>query len=367
MVDPEWVARSRALPLAIAPGALTDRFIREVSDGFDRYRKRNDIERWDDSGRVRCSKWLPARPQGGAYGMWNWGDWNFPTYQDDTKGCDAWGNLEYDTTLVLALGFVATRRPELYEAMVVAARHFMDVDTIHFQARRPEWVGMNHPKNPLHFSFELGGVDLGHTWSEGLLAYYYLTGDERGLDGARGIADYLERRLGRGIIAANPRQLGWPQIALLAVHEATGERRYLDAAHEYARRGMRAHPPGSVRHWKHGILADALAYTHAATHDAEIEQWLRVYVKSVGGRRAQRDARLLPATAYVAALTGDASLRAVALQGAERLGLGGWGKPFTLNGRLGFRLYSLLGEPSTDKPHAAETPSVSPSPAASPR
>src|SRR5947207_15629058 len=122
--------------------------------------------------------------------------------------------------------------------MVAAARHFIDVDTIHYHRERPAWVGMNHPKNPLHFAFELGGVDLGHTWTEGLLSYYYLTGDTRSLDAARGIADYLVRRLHASVLLiSNPRQFGWPQIALVATYEATGDERYKTAAIDYARRG----------------------------------------------------------------------------------------------------------------------------------
>src|SRR5690606_8296033 len=101
-------------------------------------------------------------------------------------------------------------------------------------------------------------------------------GDERGLAVARGIADYLATRV-QGVVRGNPRQWGWPQIALLAVYEATGETRYRDAALRYATRGMEAHPPGKSEHWKLGILADALAHTHAATGDAAVRAWLEEY------------------------------------------------------------------------------------------
>jgi hypothetical protein len=231
--------------------------------------------------------------------------------------------------------------------MTVAARHFMDVDTVHFQRQHPEWVGMNHPKNPLHFTFELGGTDLGHTWNEGLLSYYYLTGDERGLAAARGIADYLERRARSVLRRANPRQLGWPQVALLAFYEATSERTYLEAAEIYARRAMELYPAEKANHWKHGVLADALAYTHALTRDPTIEQWLRSYAQVVG-RRRQVEPRFIPGLAYVARVSKDAELRAFVLAGVQGIDLGGWGKPFTLGGRLAFRVYSLLAEPEPE-------------------
>jgi DUF1680 family protein len=196
----------------------------------------------------------------------------------------------------------------------------------------------------LHFSFELGGPDLGHTWTQGTLAYYYLTGDERALAVARGVADYLVARA-RSVVLGNPRQWGWPQIALLAVYDATGERQYLDAALAYAQGGMRAHPPTASTQWKLGILADALAYTHAASGDAAMRTWLESYAKAVMKLKARSDARVFPAVAYVAALTGDAAMRDAARGRAERLDLGSWGKPYSINGRIGFRIESLVNTP----------------------
>lgn len=341
-VDPAWVAQSGALPQAIAPGPFTDSFVAAISAAFEDYMERNHEERWDDRGEETCDGGGRERPRVGAYGMWNWGDWNFPAYQDDTKGCDAWGNLEYDTTQVLALAFAATGRADMHEAMVAAARHFMDVDVIHHYRKHPEWIGMNHPKNPLHFSFKLGGIDLGHTWTEGLLSYYYLTGDERGLAAARGIADYLAARVKRRLFLANPRQLGWPQIALAAVYQATGEETYLGAARAYAARAIEAFKPEKANHWKHGILAEALTYTHALTGDERIERWLRAYARTVPEHGKIEDLRFLPALAYMAQLSGDASLRHLVLERVRGMRIGTWGKPFSINGRIGFRTYSLL-------------------------
>jgi hypothetical protein len=342
-VDPAHVARSGALPMALPPQAGADSFVAKALAAARRYARRNADEMWNDCGAVHCDKAGRERKRVGAYGMWNWGDWNFRNYQDTTKGTDSWGNLEYDTALVLALTYAATGAPDVHEQMVAAARHFVDVDTIHDFPARPEWVGMNHPKNPLHFSFELGGPDLGHTWTEGSLAYYYLTGDERGLDAARGVADYLAQRV-TGFLRGNPRQWGWPQIALLAVYDATGDRRYLTAARAYAEGGMRAHPPTSSAQWKLGILADALAYTHAATGDEAMKAWLQTYAGAVMQRRGREDIRAFPAVAYVAALTGDPALRAAVRERVQRLDLGNWGKPFTINGRIGFRIESLLDD-----------------------
>lgn len=345
-VDAEWTARSGALRGSIAPGPGHDAFLREEAAAYERYRLHADKEEWDDRGAPQC----PAATDGAAtprpdplehrrsgfYGMFNWGDWNYPGYHDDTKGCDAWGNLEYDMTHVLALGYAATGSTQQLDGVIAAARHFMDVDRIYFQTEHPNWVGMNHPKNPLHFSFALGGVDLGHTWTEGLLSYFYLTGDERGLTAARDIGDYLVNRLKATLVKGNPRQWGWPQIALVAVYEATGDERYKTAALEYARRGMAQHAPDKFKDFKIGILAEALAYTHSISSDRQLSDWLTRYSAAVVAYPGTPDPRLLPAVAYVGRMANKPQLTRIAVQAVPALKFGNWGKPFTIAGRLGF-------------------------------
>jgi hypothetical protein len=353
-LEPSTVARTKALPNAIAPEPSAESFLRRLNAAHPQMLARNDKEPWDDGQQVECPPSGKERRRVGAYGMLNWGDWNYPGFHDSTKGCDAWGNLEYDLAQVAALAFAATGDVAYHQTMTVAARHFMDVDVIHTHPAYPKWVGMNHPKNPLHFTFARGGVDLGHTWTEGLLSYYYWTGDDRALEVARGIADYLERRFRAGIFAGNPRQWGWPQIALVAVYEATGEVGYKDAALAYARRGIEAHKPQATNDWKLGILADALVDTHRVTHDPDIERWLRAYASSLAGK-PQGDLRLYPALPYVTTLSGDTRLAGAARRVLDAIEFGSWAKPFTIAGRTGFRILSLLGTDAASPAPAGET------------
>lgn len=332
----EWIDSSRALRNSIVRNPQTNNFVGSVADAFHRVQLRNARERWDDTGQVRCIG--DETPREGAFGMLNWGDWNYPGYHDDTKGCDAWGNQEYDLSQAYALGYAVTGEPAMREAMVVAARHFMDVDIVHFQTQRSDFIGMNHPKNPLHFATELGGVDLGHTWTEGLLSTYLLTGDERSLAAARGIGDYLVQRTTRGVVKGNPRQFGWPQIALIALFETTGEAKYRDAAAWYAERGMAAHKADLIDNWKLGILAEGLAYTHSATANGAILAWLKSYTAAAEPRA--RDPRFFPAIAYVGKLESNEAATKAALRAAGRLQFGSWAKPFTIAARLGFAIYS---------------------------
>ncbi len=338
--EPKWTFVTDALPNAAPPQEATG-LIEKAAASFERVVRTAETERWDDSGQVQCPPPEKERPRIGFYGMFHWGDWNFPGYHDNTKGCDAWGNQEYDFTQALALLFAATGRPDVFTHLVAAGRHYADVDCIHDSGRLAPWAGMNHPKNPLHFAVELGGIDLGHTWLEGLLSYYFLTGDERAREAAAGIAEYLARRISNPVVG-NPRQFGWPALALAAAYGALGEERYRRAAVEYARRGLRAHGPARAPGgWKMGILADGLAYVHAISNDPEIEAWLRTYAAAIAEKRP-KDPRYYPAVAYVARMTGDAKLAAVARQALGRLSFGSWGKPFTIAVRTGFRISALL-------------------------
>jgi hypothetical protein len=372
-VDAGWTAATGALRNAVAPAPPTIAFLRALAAGYHAYQQHAEVERWDDNGVVRCPQGVPTptaaappaneprpeRPRHGFFGMFNWGDWNFPGYHDTTKGCDAWGNLEYDMPQVLALAYAATGEPAYHDGMVAAARHFMDVDRIYYQQKRPNWVGMNHPKNPLHFTFELGGVDLGHTWTEGLLSYYYLTGDERGLEAARGIADYLVRRSRSTVLRGNPRQWGWPQVALVAAYDATGDAEYRNAAQVYARGGMNAFPPDTEAGWKMGLLADGLSYTHAVTDDPVIRDWLIRYAAAVRARAGAVDPRFLPALAYAARVSADSEHLEAVIAAVKNLKFGNWGKPFTIAGRTGFRVLSLRVAQASSSP-ATRPPSVTP-------
>jgi hypothetical protein len=105
-----------------------------------------------------------------------------------------------------------------------------------------------------------------------------------------------------------------------------------------------------VQKWKLGILADGLAYTHGVTHDEVIEKWLRAYADAVMRRKGRSDPRLYPGVAYVGALSNDKAMRAAALARVQSIELGSWGKPFTIGGRLGFRILSLLAAPSGPAP-----------------
>jgi len=338
-----WTVASGALPQALDPGAPGAReFLTRLGAAYTRYRDGARTERWDDGPPVPCAERVAEHPRVGLYGVFNWGDWQFPGYRDRARGCDGWGNLEYDLPQVLGLAWAATGSETFFQGLVPAARHYRDVDIIHHAPGHPEWVGLNHPHKALHFAFESAEtVDLGHTWTEGLVTFYRLTGEVRALEAARGIADAL---VGRESRARNPRQFGWPMIALGAVYDATGERRYLDAAKAYADAATTAfRPTPAAGDWKMGILADGLAVVHAASGDARLRRWLVAYADTlVGGGDRWEDPRYALPLGYLAALTGDVRYKGAALLAVRTMKVGDWGKTLASTGRVGFRLLAPL-------------------------
>jgi hypothetical protein len=352
-VDPEWTAASEALPNGLAPrNAAAGRLLPRLETAIRRYLARNRAERWDDGPPVRCEERTAERERVGAFGALNWGDWNFPGYRDQSEGCDAWGNHEYDLPQVLGLAWAATGSPATWEAFVAAARHYRDVDVLHHAPpQHADWVGINHPHKASHFAFESKNkFDLGHTWLEGLLTHYRLSGELRSLQAARGIADVLVQRRAK---AGNARQFGWPMIALAAAYDATGERRYREAALSYADAAVAGHEPTpAAGDWKVGILADGVAAVHAATGEARLRDWLVRYADAFAAEPARwGDARYALPLGALARLTGSARHREAAVAAADALELGDWGKTLAVSGRTAFRLLGPLSAPE-----AAVTP-----------
>src|SRR5205814_1358205 len=107
-----------------APGARD--FLGRLASAYGRYRKHVETERWDDGPPVPCAERTEEHPRVGLYGALNWGDWQFPGYRDHVRGCDGWGNLEYDLPQVLALAYAATGSRLFLEGLVPAARRYLE-------------------------------------------------------------------------------------------------------------------------------------------------------------------------------------------------------------------------------------------------
>ena len=160
-------------------------------------------------------------------GMMDYGDY-------ESLGEASWGrrgnfmsNLEHDFAQSVWLQFVRTGSYRYMDYFDAGVRHVLDVDVVHFDDQDDQ-VGGWRVHGSLHAAPD---CDLTHSWAESLVSYYYYTGYAPALAAARGVADWMVRRIehdGQGRIGARDR--GWPLIALSAVYHATGDPRYAQAA-----------------------------------------------------------------------------------------------------------------------------------------
>lgn len=104
-------------------------------------------------------------------------------------GRKRWTNLEYDVDLGLYLHFARSGRREVFLYGQDASRHFLDSDMLWYSGEE-----MTHGHSLSHYVAHYGVQSPGgHSYTVGLVYYYLLTGDRRGLEGAHSIADCCHR------------------------------------------------------------------------------------------------------------------------------------------------------------------------------
>ena len=168
-----------------------------------------------------------------AYGHLNFGDWY-------GEGDWCWGNNEYDTPYGAYWEFLRGGAPAWAGWGAAAARHLADVDTVNCFST-PSCVGLQALHMPAHvggylpplFRSKVNGTRgvPSHTWLEGALLHYLLSGDEGVRDSLSRTADWLlqPERLDHYEFSA-VREAGWHLIHLSTLAAATGDPRARNAA-----------------------------------------------------------------------------------------------------------------------------------------
>lgn len=292
VADPAYVSSTRAM--GDVPPANPQKFAgydAVVSRVFSEHLKRRETER--------------------EYGMLNYGDWYGERYVN-------WGNLEYDLAHGMLVQYLRTGDRRYFLRGEQAARHHVDVDVIHavnphlknpwgrpaplvddIWAHSVGHTGGYYDKAPLGIDpgFQMGLTDYGHVWVGGDLEYYYLTGDRRVREVAVQMADAMLRHCPTPY-DTHIRGIGWPIVLLLNAFDATGDKRYLDAATvEWQvlkknldwKRGWVVHlaeghclHPGRTCYGNvpfiEGLTCSALAHYHRITHDPEVLRAISVAI-----------------------------------------------------------------------------------------
>lgn len=232
--------------------------------------------------------------QRAGYGMENWGD----VWQEGyVPGAKTWSNQEWDLVQSWVTAYARTGERRYLDFAQAAARHFADVDCIH-ASPDPRLVGGSwmHAHTSLR-GHQLEAPNFAHAgWVEGLLNLYHLTGDRRGLEAARGIADYICRHAppadrhgpnGPAYHLPIQRPAGWPLTTLGLLYRETWDPVYLQTSRrivDYVRRiqdperGIWDAQTGHEAPYRGGCV---FAYT--------LFRGLRLFYETTGEARARDD------------------------------------------------------------------------------
>jgi len=212
--SPEWYADSGAFgPVAVADPTHYPRLEGLQNVGLEWIRHNQRVFHWD--------------------GMIDYGDTMFHGYETPSHygyvGEKAWCSRGYvgwlcnDGTLThsLFLQYVRTGDYEAFRTAEAMARHVMEVDTCHYCAEDPTYVGGGHRHDQQHWGNGVRGYG---TATHGAIDYYLLTGDER----AREVAGEYAQFHTDGNMGEDEDRIG----GLIRYWEITGEEKWKKKADE---------------------------------------------------------------------------------------------------------------------------------------
>ena len=157
-----------------------------------------------------------------AIGMFHFGDHVSP----DATSCS---NNEDDINVFFPLQhFLRTGQTYAWDYGKEAARHYMEVDFCEWSTD-PRQHGGLIPHTGNHY---IGCVYSSHQWNEGIIAYYYMSGDERAKKAAIACADnhvwwaYNQTHT----VCCDGREAGVPLVNMAAAYRLTGDEKYLAAS-----------------------------------------------------------------------------------------------------------------------------------------
>ena len=226
-------------------------------------------------------QWVRQRDERHEYGFTNFGD----TYSD--VEC-FWSNSEYDSAFCLYMEFLRGGDPRLYLLANQAARHLIDVDTCN-HSRQVEQIGAQYMHTPGHTggflppyfrSKTFGSKSIpSHTWVEGSVLHYLLTGEAT----VRSVIRRTGIRLTRDLCDynfGNARECGWHLIHLCGLARLDDDPRFLNAAAIIVEKVLSKQSPGGG--WDHPLSE---AHCHCEPPRCHGEAGFMVGVLLTGLRR----------------------------------------------------------------------------------
>ena len=215
-IAPEWMAKCEVTG-GFAPAAA-DQFpeSERMMTGFLDWLIRN----------IQLGRW---------YGFFDWGD-ALVTWEQEANdwrfyGRWGWCNSEWDPRHGVWIQYLRTGRADYFQLGESMTRHSADVDTCHFHPFRPYMVGGCFRHSTDHFGDE---PCASHTFLDGWMDYYYLTGDLRTYEVLQEAGEFLSRYRWTEdpTYSFSLRSIANVLRGLLYLYEITGESRFLERAEE---------------------------------------------------------------------------------------------------------------------------------------
>ncbi|MBT6146882.1 MAG: hypothetical protein HOH74_15705, partial [Gemmatimonadetes bacterium] len=176
------------------------------------------------SRQIRLGRW---------YGFFDFGDalvaWEEATNDWRFNGRWGWCNSEWDPRHGVWIQYLRTGDPALFHLGEAMTRHSVDVDTCHWHAFRPYFVGGGYRHSVDHFGDE---PCASHTFIDNWVDHYYLTGDLRTLEVLREAGEFLRRYRWTEDpqFSFSLRSIGNTLRGLLYTYEVTGDKSLLQRA-----------------------------------------------------------------------------------------------------------------------------------------
>ncbi|HON65899.1 MAG TPA: SUMF1/EgtB/PvdO family nonheme iron enzyme [Phycisphaerae bacterium] len=234
---------------------------------------------------------------------YSWRDFGDTRHGGEHKGANAFHNLEYDVPFNFILQYLGTGETWYLDAAEIQCRHQADIDTDHV-------TGHPYKHERFHTTWY---ADFAHMFLRGLVLHYWTTGEQRSLEVARKIADYIAPRAASGEGFGNERQIGWGLYALSGIYEATLDEKYLNAASTLCDRlvsGMSPHGKFKIR-WDNrmslmnGMAMNGMMSVQELTGDEKLADGLLRLANRTLGFYPEYAMRTLHGYAWALARTND--------------------------------------------------------------
>ena len=244
-------------------------------------KKESPYPRYEAMADTAAKIWLRQLEERHEYGFMSFGD----TYSDRE---DFWSNNEYDAAFCHYVEFLRGGDPRWFLLGGPTVRHLIDMDTCN-HSRQASQVGAQYMHMPGHvggflppyFRSKMSGSKTApsHTWVEGAVLHYLLTGDETVRSVVRQTGLRLTRNL-RYYNFKNMRECGWHVIHLCGLARMGNDPRFLNATAVIVSKVLEKQEPDGG--WEHPL---AEAHCHCEPPRCHGEAGFMVGVLGAGLRR----------------------------------------------------------------------------------